>query len=287
MNTLRARVLLLVAGSGLATALVLGVLMVGAVRNLYNDLIYRQADAFAERVIQMHPDMIEEYERDRLRIRRAAAELRAVCAAHRPLPGFAARARSSPPPAKAGSSGPATGSTSKAIRAAQAYDATMPIFAEDPDAHRRDADRGAAAAARAATAGAGWLMVVSRSADLLTQTSEVVKSYALRTGAKAALLTLAIAVALTAAMMAVLTRPAEPADAARGAHPALGLLAARSPTRNFRTATATTRSAGSRTRFATLSSGSSRRPTRWRRSTTAAATWWPRCPTTCARRSPR
>ena len=66
MNTLRARVLLLVAGSGLATAVVLGVLMVGAVRNLYDDLIYRQADAFAERVIQMHPDMIREYERDRL-----------------------------------------------------------------------------------------------------------------------------------------------------------------------------------------------------------------------------
>jgi signal transduction histidine kinase len=50
-------------------------------------------------------------------------------------------------------------------------------------------------------------MVVSRSADLLTQTTEMMRSYALRTGAKAALLTLAIAMALTAAMMAVLTRP--------------------------------------------------------------------------------
>ena len=205
MNTLRARVLLLVAGSGLATALMLGVLMVGAVRNLYNDLIYQQADQFAARVIEMHPDMVEEHERDRL--------------------GFAQRLQSyvlfaphtglylvSPQGEILATSGEGRilwasyRVNLKAIRAAQAYDPMMPVFAEDPDVPG-ETRIVALRPLRDKDGDAGWLMVVSRSADLLTRPSELVKSYALRTGAKAALLTLAIAVALTAAMMAVLTRP--------------------------------------------------------------------------------
>ena len=205
MNTLRARVLLLVAGSGLATAVVLGVLMVGAVRNLYDDLIYRQADAFAERVIQMHPDMIREYERDRL----AFAERLQSYVLFAPHTGLYLVSPKGEILATSGEGRILWASYRvdlKGIRAAQAYDSTMPVLAEDPDAPgemrivalRPLAER---------DEGAGWLMVVSRSADLLTQTSELVRMYALRTGAKAALLTLAIAVALTAAMMAVLTRP--------------------------------------------------------------------------------
>ena len=77
----------------------------------------------------------------------------------------------------------------KAIQAAQAYDPMMPVFAEDPDA---PGETRIVALRPLSDRGDGWLMVVSRSADLLTRTSEVVKSYALRTGAKAALLTLAM-----------------------------------------------------------------------------------------------
>ena len=205
MNTLRARVLLLVAGSGLATALVLGLLMVGAVRNLYNDLMYHQADAFAQRVIEMHPEMVEEYERDRL----AFAERLQSYVLFAPHTGLYLV---SPQGEILATSGEGRilwvryRVNLEAIRAAQAYDSMMPIFAEDPDAPG-ETRIVALRPLRAGEEGAGWLMVVSRSADLLTQTSEVVKSYALRTGAKAALLTLAIAVALTAAMMAVMTRP--------------------------------------------------------------------------------
>ena len=205
MNTLRARVLLLVAGSGLATALVLGILMIGAVRNLYNDLIYRQASAFAERVVQMHPDMIREYEQDRL----AFAERLQSYVLFAPHTGLYLVSADGEILATSGEGRIHWSSyrvNLRAIQAAQAYDEDMPIFGEDPDAigerrivaaHPLSMDQGMG----------GWLLVVSRSADLLTQTSEVVKSYALRTGAKAALLTLAIAVALTAAMLAVLTRP--------------------------------------------------------------------------------
>ena len=205
MNTLRARVLMLVAGSGLTTALVLGVLMVGAVRNVYSDLIYRQADAFAERVILMHPDMIREYEKNRL----AFAERLRSYVLFAPYTGLYLV---SPEGEILATSGEGRIHWSRyrvdvqAIRAAKAYDASMPVFAEDPDAIGLQRIV-AARPLREDDGNAAWLMVVSRSADLLTQTSQVVKSYALRTGANAALLTLAIAVALTVAMMAVLTRP--------------------------------------------------------------------------------
>jgi signal transduction histidine kinase len=205
VNTLRARVLMLVAASGLVTALVLGVLMIGAVRNLYNDLIYSQTDDFAKRVVEMHPEMISEYDRDR----QAFAERLQSYVLFAPHTGLYLVSSDG---AILATSGQGRIHWSryrvdlKSILAAQAYDAHMPVFAEDPDAAGEQRIV-ALRPLRKDDGNAGWLMVVSRSADLLTQTSEMVRSYALRTGAKAALLTLAIAVALTAAMMAVLTRP--------------------------------------------------------------------------------
>lgn len=205
MNTLRARVLLLVAGSGLATALMLGVLMVGAVRNLYNDVIYQQADQFAARVIEMHPDMVKEHERDRLAFAQRLQSY-VLFAPHTGLYLVSARGEILATSGEGRILWASYRVDLKKIRAAKAYDPMMPIHAEDPDAPG-ETRIVALRPLRENDEAAGWLMVVSRSADLLTQTSEVVKSYALRTGAKAALLTLAIAVALTAAMMAVLTRP--------------------------------------------------------------------------------
>lgn len=205
MNTLRTRVLLLVAGSGLATALALGMLMIGAVRNLYDDLIYRQADAFAARVIEMHPDMVREYEHDRL----AFTERLQSYVLFAPHTGLYLVSPAGEILATSGEGRIHWASyriNLESIRAAQAYDATMPVFAEDPDAPG-ETRIVALRTLREDDAQSGWLMVVSRSADLLTQTSDVVRMYALRTGAEAALLTLVIAVALTAAMMAVLTRP--------------------------------------------------------------------------------
>lgn len=205
MNTLRARVLLLVAASGLATALILGVLMVNAVRNLYSDLIYRQANDFAERVIQMHPNLIEDYRHDK-------AGLSALMRSYVLLAPDTGLYLLSPEGEILATSGEGKIHWSryrvdmKTVRQGLAYDPDMPLFGQDPDT--RDG-RCIVAAKRLADGDRelGWLYVVARSADFVTQTPELVKAYALRTGAKVGLLTLAISVALTIAMITVLTRP--------------------------------------------------------------------------------
>ncbi len=207
MNTLRARVLLLVASSGIATALVLGLLTLGAVRNLYHDLIYRQSTAFAERVVSMHPEMLKEFEADRF----AFTEQLRGYVLFAPHTGLYLVGGDGQILATSGEGRIHWSSyrvNLKEIREGLASDPDRPIVVEDPD----HAGEGRIVAARPLDPNdidrkGAWLLVVARSADLITQTSEVVKSYALRTGAKAALLTLAIGVALTTAMMAVLTRP--------------------------------------------------------------------------------
>ena len=56
MKSLRARVLMLVAGAGLLTAIVLAAVMHTSVRSYYTDVVYTQSLAFIDRVIEMHPD---------------------------------------------------------------------------------------------------------------------------------------------------------------------------------------------------------------------------------------
>ena len=64
MKSLRARVLMLVAGAGLMTALVLAAVMHMSVRSYYTDVVYAQSQAFIDRVVEMHPDLWDLYERD-------------------------------------------------------------------------------------------------------------------------------------------------------------------------------------------------------------------------------
>ncbi len=81
-----------------------------------------------------------------------------------------------------------------------------PIFAEDPDV----LDVKCLVAAREVRADGkvrGWLYVVARSADLGSQLPNLLKFYAIQTSVKVGLLVLAIAVMLTMAMVAILTRP--------------------------------------------------------------------------------
>ena len=56
MNSLRARILMLVSGAGLLTAIVLAAVMHMSVRSYYTDVVYTQSLAFIDRVIEMHPD---------------------------------------------------------------------------------------------------------------------------------------------------------------------------------------------------------------------------------------
>ncbi|MFN9776146.1 MAG: hypothetical protein ACK54X_26490, partial [Burkholderiales bacterium] len=64
MKSLRARVLMLVAGAGMLTAIVLAAVMHMSVRSYYTDVVYAQSQAFIERVVEMHPDLWDLYERD-------------------------------------------------------------------------------------------------------------------------------------------------------------------------------------------------------------------------------
>ena len=205
MSSLRARILLLVAGAGLATALILSLVMVNAIRNLYSDLIYRQANDFAERVLEMHPNLLADYGHDK----EGLSTMMRSYVLLAPNTGLFLLSADGEVLATAGE-GKIHWSSYRVdmpmVRAALATDPGRPIFGDDPD---MPGSRCVVAAMplAAGDGSGGWLYVVARSADLLSQTPELVKSYALRTGAKVGILTLALSAALTVAVIALLTRP--------------------------------------------------------------------------------
>ncbi len=205
MNSLRARILLLVAISGLATALILSLVMISAARNLYADLIYRQANEFAERVLQMHPKLLADYRNDQAGL---SAMLRSYVLLA-PDTGLFLLSADGEVLATAGE-GRLHWSRYRVdmppVRKALSVDPARPIFGDDPDMPGTQCVVAARALGSDDGAG-GWLYVVARSADIVTQTPELVKTYALRTGAKVGILALTISAALTLAVIALLTRP--------------------------------------------------------------------------------
>ncbi|MFP5406775.1 MAG: hypothetical protein ACLGHY_10715, partial [Gammaproteobacteria bacterium] len=64
LRSLRARVLLLVAGFGVAIAVLLALIMYVSVRQYYSDWVYDKASRFVERVVETHPDLWGEYQRN-------------------------------------------------------------------------------------------------------------------------------------------------------------------------------------------------------------------------------
>jgi signal transduction histidine kinase len=205
MNSLRARVLLLVAGAGLLTAIVLAAVMHMSVRSYYVDVVYSQSRAFIDRVLEMHPDLWDVYERDPAGFSRSLAAY-TVFSPNTGMYLLDAQGRVL-----------ATSGDPQAfwkdwqvdlapVRRSLARDPSVPIYADDPE----EPGKGCIVAARPLLRDGGeraWIYVVARSADIGTQTPELLKSYAIQTAVKVALLTLAIGVALTVAMIAVLTRP--------------------------------------------------------------------------------
>jgi signal transduction histidine kinase len=205
MKSLRARVLMLVAGAGMLTAIVLAAVMHMSVRSYYTDVVYAQSQAFIERVVEMHPDLWDLYERDP----DAFSDKLAAYTIYSPSTGMYLLDPKGRVLASSGERhifwsnwrvdlGP--------VRASLARDASMPIHGADPD---HEAKQCLVAARPIVRDGRelGWLYVVPRAADIGTQTPELLKSYAIQTAVKVALLTLAIGVALTVAMIALLTRP--------------------------------------------------------------------------------
>jgi signal transduction histidine kinase len=205
MKSIRARVLMLVAGAGLLTAIVLAAVMHMSVRSYYTDVVYTQSRAFIDRVVEMYPDLWETYERNH----EAFSEQLAAFTVFSPNTGMYLL---DPQGRVLATSGEpklfwSTWAVDlEAIRSQLALDATMPITGMDPD-HLSKSSIVAARALRHEGREVGWLYVVARAATVGTQTPELLKSYAIQTAAKVALLTLAIGVALTVSMIALLTRP--------------------------------------------------------------------------------
>lgn len=205
MKSLRARVLLLVVGFGLVMAALLAIIMHASVRQYYYDWSYAKNLAFARRILETHPDLWRDYQRDPQGFNETLrqytlysphtglylldAEGRVLATSGRPK-AFWSRWRVDLEPMRehaAAGSGAAAVADDPDTEGAAALAAAQPVMVEGQPR--------------------GWLYVVARHAAFETAMPELLKSYAIRTAAAVGLLTIAIGALLTIAMIALLTRP--------------------------------------------------------------------------------
>ncbi len=205
MKSLRFRVLALVAGFGLATAVLLAAIMFASVRGYYMDVTHEKTARFVERVIEMHPDLWSSYRDNPATF---GARLREYIL-YSPNTGLYLLDNDGRVLASAGE-GRLFWSNYRVdlapVLASRAEESDAPVVSDDPDVQGRRC----LVVARPVLDGtrqAGWLYVVARTADIASYAPEMVKSYAIRTAVTVALVTLSIGVLLTIAMIAVLTRP--------------------------------------------------------------------------------
>lgn len=205
MKSLQARILLLVAGFGLATAVVLALIMYSSVRQYYSDWVYDKSSRFAERIVDTHPDLWSDY----LRNPAAFGQQLRQYTLYSPKTDLYLLDTQGRVLASTSESQPFWESLRvdlEPVQAALRRDPDLPIHTTDPE---RQGALSLAAARPVLHAGviAGWLFVVPRDVDLSAQTSEMLRSYAIRTAAKVALATITIGALLTLAMITLLTRP--------------------------------------------------------------------------------
>ncbi len=205
MRSLRFRVLALVAGFGLAMAMLLAAIMFSSVRSYYMELAYEKAVSFVERVLEMHPNLWQAYRADPEGF---GARLRELVL-YAPNTGLYLLDTDGAVLASASEAGaPSDGLQVDLdpIHRARAQGEDAAVVADDPD---REGHRCLVAARPVISGGAqvGWLYVVSRATEVDEIAPGLVRSYAVRTAITVALITLAIGVLLTIAMIAVLTRP--------------------------------------------------------------------------------
>ncbi len=205
VKSLRARVLALVAGFGLLTAVALALVMHQSVRSYYTNVVYNQSGEFIERILEATPDLWTTYESDKQKF---SDQLRRFTLFSQNV-GLYLLDNEGRVLASSGE-GKIFWSRYRVdlgtLRESWSRDPSVPIFGDDPDSEGKTC----LVAARPVTVGGvdrGWLYVVARSADIGTQMPELLKSYAIRTSVKAGLLTLAIGVLLTMAMLAIFTKP--------------------------------------------------------------------------------
>ncbi len=205
MRSLRSRVLVLVAGFGFLMAVLLATIMFSSVRGYYMDLMYEKSSAFVQRVVEMHPDLWQAYQRDPSAF---GARLREFTL-YSPNTGLYLLDNDGKVLASAGENRIALGGYRVdlgPVRQGLDLHPEVPIVAEDPDS---DGHRCLVAAQPVMSGGeqVGWLYVVSRATDLTGVAPGLIKSYAVRTAVTVSLITLAIGVLLTISMLALLTRP--------------------------------------------------------------------------------
>lgn len=206
MKSLRFRVLALVAGFGFATAALLALIMFSSVRGYYADMVHEKTSAFVERVLEMHPNLWQDYERNPAGF---GARLRELIL-YSPNTGLYLLAPDGRVLASAGENR-APGADLRVdlepVRAAIAAHSDAPIVSRDPDRDGRHCLVAARPILSPSGDHAGWLYAVSRGTELSGQEPELIRGYAVRTAITISLMTLAIGVLLTIAMLALLTRP--------------------------------------------------------------------------------
>jgi signal transduction histidine kinase len=206
MKSLRARVTLLLAGFGLATAALLVIIVYQSVREYYNDWLYDKSTRFAERILEAHPDLWRDYManpdgfgQDQLR----------QYTLYSPDTGLYLLDAKGSILASAGEPKPFWSGFRvdlDLVRALLQSDPDQPIVTPDPD---RPGEQCIAAVRPVLDRGElkGWLFVVPRQGGFVSQIPDVMRGYGIRTAIKIALMTIAIGVLLSVAMLALLTRP--------------------------------------------------------------------------------
>ncbi len=205
MKSLRFRVLALVATFGFLTAGLLAFIMFTAVRGYYLDVAYEKSVRFIERVIEMHPDLWETYERDPAQF---SSRLREYVL-YSPNTGLYLLDTEGKVLASAGDARPFWSGFRvdlTPVRGALDTQSDAPVISDDPD-HESKTCLVAARPVQRDGQTMGWLYVVARSANLGSSTPELMRSYAVRTAVTVSLMTLSLGVLLTISMIAVLTRP--------------------------------------------------------------------------------
>ena len=201
MKSLRFRVLALVAGFSFVTALLLAAIMFSSVRSYYADLMHEKANSFADRVIEMHPDLWGAYLASPQGF---GARLREFVL-YSPNTGLYLLDNDGSVLASASEDSPDRIDMAPLMRSLAA-DPEAPIVSEDPE-HPGRSSLVSARPLQFEGEQLGWLYVISRTAEITGNTPELLRSDAVRTAVTVSLMTLTIGVLLTISMIAVLTRP--------------------------------------------------------------------------------
>ena len=205
MKSLRTRIVLLVGGFGVVVAVVLGLILQTSLRNYYADVVYGRTSDFVDRLVQTQPDLWNEYQR----APEVFSYLLRGYVAYSPSTGLYlldAQGRILATSGEGKDHWSRYEVEVRKIQAAFAADPRQPIFADDPDTQGVRC----LVVARPLRSGgdlAGWLFAVERSAPEGVQPPEMFRAYAFRTALQSGLVTLAVGMALTIALIALLTKP--------------------------------------------------------------------------------